>query len=156
MKELKEKIESLIKKYPSKEAAILEILHTVQKTKNYITEQDINWISENFSIPYSRLKSVLTFYTMYNLKKTGKYHIQICRNISCHMSGSERIKKYIEKKLNIKEGEVTEDGMWSLSAVECLGSCGTSPVMMINETYYENLTEEKIDKIIEEIKNKNI
>ncbi|MGC8867643.1 MAG: NADH-quinone oxidoreductase subunit NuoE [Elusimicrobiales bacterium] len=155
MNNLIEKIESIIKKYPTKESAILEILHIIQKEKNYITEDDINWLSEMFGINYSRIKAVATFYTMYNLKKTGKYHIQICRNISCHISGYRKIKEYIEKKLNIKEGEVSLDGMWSLVCVECLGSCGTAPVMMINQTYYEKLTEEKIDNIIEEILRKN-
>ncbi len=153
MNDLREKIENIIKKYPTKESAILEILHIIQKEKNYITEDDINWISINFSINYSRIKAVATFYTMYNLNKTGKYHIQLCRNISCHMNGYKRLKHYIEKKLNIKEGEVSSDGMWSITSVECLGACGNAPVMMINQTYYENLTEEKIDKIIEKILN---
>lgn len=150
-KKLLEKLNSIISKYEKKESAILEILHAIQKENNYISEENIDYISKLLDIPYSRLKGVLTFYTMFNNKKIGKYHIQICNNISCHMNGAEKIKKYLEKKLSISENGISNDGLWSISEVECLGSCGTAPVIMINETYYENIDEDKLDKIISDI-----
>lgn len=149
--ELKEKITTTITKYERKESAILEIFHIIQKQLGYISEEILEDISKNFEIPYPRLKAVLTFYTMYRTKRLGKYHIQLCRNISCHMAGAQKIKDYLKKKLSISEGEVSEDGLWSICEVECLGSCATAPVIMINETYYENINEERIDRIIAEI-----
>ncbi|MCX7648720.1 MAG: NAD(P)H-dependent oxidoreductase subunit E, partial [Elusimicrobiales bacterium] len=133
-----------------KESAIISILHEIQKEKNYIEDSDISELAKLTELPYSKIKAVLTFYTMFNSKKVGKYHIQICRNISCHMAGAKKIEKYISEKLG--EGEVTKDLLFSYSTVECLGSCGTAPVIMINETYYENVDEKKIDEIIEKLK----
>ncbi|MCX7641456.1 MAG: NADH-quinone oxidoreductase subunit NuoE [Elusimicrobiales bacterium] len=153
-KNILEKIFEILKKYEKKESAIIEILHFVQKEKRFISDDDLDNISKITGIPYSQLKSVKTFYTMFSKNKIGKYHIQICKNISCYMKGSQNIKRHIEDKLKIKEGEVSNDGLWSIEMVECLASCGTAPVIMINETYYENIDEEKINKLIEEIKKK--
>ncbi|MEW6013127.1 MAG: NADH-quinone oxidoreductase subunit NuoE [Elusimicrobiota bacterium] len=149
---IKKNIENIISKYEKKESAIINILHEIQKEKNYIEDLDISELAKLTELPYSRIKAVLTFYTMFNSRKVGKYHIQICRNISCHMAGSKKIEKYISEKLGIKEGEVSKDYLFSYSTVECLGSCGTAPVIMINETYHENVDEKKIDEIIEKLK----
>ncbi|MGC8729304.1 MAG: NADH-quinone oxidoreductase subunit NuoE [Elusimicrobiales bacterium] len=149
---IKENLKNIISKYEKKESAIISILHEIQKEKNYIEDSDISELAKLMELPYSKIKAVLTFYTMFNSKKVGKYHIQICRNISCHMAGAKKIEKYISEKLGIREGEVTKDLLFSYSTVECLGSCGTSPVIMINETYHENVDEKKIDEIIEKLK----
>ncbi|HOJ87025.1 MAG TPA: NADH-quinone oxidoreductase subunit NuoE [Elusimicrobiales bacterium] len=149
---IKQNLKNIISKYEKKESAIISILHEIQKEKNYIEDSDISELAKLTELPYSKIKAVLTFYTMFNSKKVGKYHIQICRNISCHMAGAKKIEKYISEKLGIREGEVTKDLLFSYSTVECLGSCGTAPVIMINETYYENVDEKKIDEIIEKLK----
>jgi len=147
-----ERIESLSK---NPQSTLLAMLHFIQKEKGFITEQDAEYLSSISKIPYSKVKAVMTFYTMYNLKKTGIHHIQICRNLSCHMAGAPALKKIIENELSIKEGEVTPDGLFSLTEVECLGSCGTAPVIMINETYHENMNEEKLKALLKELKEKN-
>lgn len=149
---LKQLCKNVLKKYEKKESAILEIFHLIQKEKNYIDENDVVEVSNILELPYSRIKSVLTFYTMFNQHKTAKYHIQICRNISCHMAGSKRLVRYLEEKLNIKEGEISEDGMFSFTTVECLGGCGNACVIMINETYYENMDEKKLADLIEKLR----
>lgn len=146
-----QKIQQIIQKYEIKESAIIEILHYLQKEKRIIEDSDLIAIENQFNIPFSKLKSVATFYTMYSQKKLGKYHIQICKNISCHIAGSNHIKRYIKEKLNIKD-YISEDGIWSLEEVECLGACHKAPVIIINGTYYENINEKKLDELINEIK----
>lgn len=134
------------------QSALLAMLHEIQKENGYISDKDAEELSALTGIAYSRIKAVMTFYTMYNLKKTGKYHIQICRNLSCHMAGAPALRKTVEKKLSLKEGETTSDGLFSFTEVECLGSCGTAPVIMINETYHENMDENKLEKLIENLR----
>ncbi|GAB4028539.1 MAG: NADH-quinone oxidoreductase subunit NuoE [Elusimicrobiota bacterium] len=130
------------------QSGLLAMLHEIQKENGYISQEDAQELSALTDISYSRIKAVMTFYTMYNLKKTGKYHIQICRNLSCHMAGAPELRKALEKKLSIREGEITHDGLFSFNEVECLGSCGTAPVIMVNETYHENMDENKLEKLI--------
>ena len=154
--EFKKNYKTIIEKFETKESSILELLHLIQKENGYISEDDINDLSKLIDIPYSKIKAVLTFYTMFNQKKVGRYHIQICRNISCHMAGSKNLERYIKEKLGINEGEITPDGLFSYTTVECLAGCGNAPVIMINETYYENVDEKKLDEIINNLKIKNI
>ena len=103
-------------------------------------------------LPYSRVKAVTTFYTMFNLEPVGKYHLQVCRNISCHMAGAEGLLGRLRSRLGIEEGETTKDGLFTLSAVECLGACGAAPVMQVNEKYFEKLDEAKLDALLEELR----
>jgi NADH-quinone oxidoreductase E subunit len=95
---------------------------------------------------------VATFYTMYNKKPVGKYHIQVCTNISCSLLGADHIMDFLSQRLGVKVKETTPDKMFTLSAVECLGSCGTAPMMQINDRYYEDLTKEKIEEILKGLK----
>jgi NADH-quinone oxidoreductase subunit E len=100
----------------------------------------------------SHVIGVATFYTMFNKKPVGKYHIQVCTNVSCQLLGAEKISEYICKKLNIPIGNTTPDNLFTVSEVECLGSCGTAPMMQVNDYYHENLTTSKIDKLLQELK----
>jgi NADH-quinone oxidoreductase E subunit len=99
-------------------------------------------------IPVARLYGIVTFYTMLNIKPVGRYHIQVCRTLPCALSGSEKISDLLGKKLGIEVGETTADGKFTLTEVECLASCGTGPMMQINDDYYENLSEERINEIL--------
>jgi len=150
----KKEYKNIIAKFEDKNSALLSLLHEIQKENGYIKEEDVNELSELIDLPYSKIKSALSFYTMYNLKKVGKYHIQVCRNLSCHIAGSNSLMEFIFDKLKLKENEITEDGMFSLSTVECLGSCGTAPVIMINDTYHENMDLEKLERLIDELRKK--
>ena len=104
------------------------------------------------AIPAAHLYGIVTFYTMFNMKPVGRHHLQVCRTLPCALLGSERIINYLKKKLGINLGETTPDGKFTLSEVECLASCGTAPVMQINNDYCENLSEEKIDEILQSVK----
>ncbi|MBI5180105.1 MAG: NAD(P)H-dependent oxidoreductase subunit E, partial [Nitrospirae bacterium] len=103
-------------------------------------------------VPRSKVFGVATYYTMYKTKPTGRHLIQVCTNLSCSLLGADHIVKYLENRLGIKVGETTPDNRLTLITVECLGSCGTAPMMQVDDTYYENLTEEGINRILEELK----
>jgi NADH:ubiquinone oxidoreductase subunit E len=101
------------------------------------------------NVSFSHILGVVTFYTMLQKKAIGKHHVEVCTNVSCLLRGSGKILEHIEKRLGIKSGEMSQDKKWSLSKAECLGSCGTAPMLAIGDEYYENLTLEKIDKLID-------
>ena len=106
-------------------------------------------------IPEARINEVFKFYTMFNQKPVGKYHVQVCTNISCMLLGADEICKHISEKLEISEGELTKDGRFSITEVECLGACCNAPAMQINYKYHEDLTVEKVNKILDDLKNKS-
>lgn len=146
----REEIEESLKKYPNKKSAVMDMLRIAQKERGHITKQDMEEISELLEINPIVVNSAATFYTMYEVDRPiGKHHIWVCRNISCSLLGADHIMSYLEDKLGIKMGETTSDGNITLDVAECLGSCGTAPMMQIDDDYHENLTEEKIDKILE-------
>jgi NADH-quinone oxidoreductase subunit E len=140
--------ERILSRYPDREAAILPALYLAQREFGYVSDEAIVYIADLVGVPPARIEGVATFYTMYNRKPVGKYHVQICRNISCSLLGAEHLIEHMSKKLGIKPGETTPDGKFTLSRAECLGSCGTAPVMQVNDDYHENLTEEKVDALL--------
>jgi NADH-quinone oxidoreductase E subunit len=138
--------------YPVKKSAVLMVLHVVYDQFGYLKNEALTEAADIIELPLIDLKQAGTFYTMFPQKPTGKYHIQVCRTLSCYLRGAEGLVEFLKEKLNIKMGETTEDGIFSLTEVECLGSCGTSPMMQINDTYYENLTMAKAEKILDDLR----
>ena len=147
--ELKKWISEATAHYPRKEAALLPVLHLAQKEFGYISPELEKQVASLLDISNVKVRETLTFYTMFNRKNVGKYHIQVCSNLSCFLSGAESLLEYISKKLNIQLGETTADGKFSLSAVECLGACEQAPCMMVNFDYYGHLDQNKIDQILD-------
>jgi NADH-quinone oxidoreductase subunit E len=147
----KREFERLLTRYPDKDAVILPALHLAQKEQGYVSDEAIVHIAELLSTSPARIEGVATFYTMYNRKPVGKYHVQICRNISCSLLGAEHLIGHVSRKLGVKPGETTPDGKFTLTKVECLGSCGTAPVMQVNDDYHENLDEARIDAILDNL-----
>src|ERR1700690_2549771 len=111
----------------------------------------MKYVGELLNVPISDVYGVVTFYTMYNTKPVGKYHFQVCTNISCQLLGAEELRDHICQKLNIKLGETTGDEKFTVQEVECLGSCGTAPAIQVNDDYYENLNIEKVDTLLTEL-----
>ncbi len=149
-----EKVQKLISHYPEgkQKSALLPILHIAQEEFGGSLNVDImDYVASLLSIQPIEVYEVATFYTQFYLDTVGKYVIEICRTGPCAVCGGEDIQEYIEQKLNIKEGETTADGLFTLKAVECLGACGYAPVMQVNTEFYEFLTKEKIDTIIAEL-----
>lgn len=148
----KKDIEAALSKYPNKRSAVMDALRAAQKDKGYIAKDDMDEIAAILQMPSVEVNAAAAFYTMYNIDRpVGRYHVQVCRNISCSLLGAEHIIKYMERALNIKTGETTPDKKFSLSTVECLGSCSTAPMMQINDDYHENLTEAKIDELLKRL-----
>ena len=143
--------ERLLTRYPDRKAVILPALHLAQKEFGYVSDEAIVYIAGLVGTSSSEIEGVATFYTMYNRKPVGKYHVQICRNISCSLLGAEHLIEHVSKKLGVRPGETTPDGKFTLAKVECLGSCGTAPVMQVNDEYHENLTVESIDRILDNL-----
>jgi len=148
-------IEKLLTRYPEEEkrSALLPALHIVQnENQGYLTEDLMKDVADLLEITPLQVYEVATFYTMYNLKPVGKYHIQVCRTLPCALMGAEKLVSYLEVKLGIHRGETTPDNLFTLSEVECLASCGTAPMMQINHSYYENLNKNKVDKILNDLR----
>ena len=150
------KVKEIIKKHGNKRENLLQILHDIQNQsyQNYISEENIKTLSEEMKIPVSDIKGTASFYTMYSFVPRGKYIIRICESPPCHILGAQTIFDAVEKKLGIKVGETTKDGLFTLEATSCLGICGVAPAMMINDEAYGNLDEKKINEILEQIQEK--
>jgi len=149
--EVEAEIEWHLKKYPVKRSAILPLMFIVQRERGYLDPPGVAYLADRLGLRITDIWEVATFYTMINTKPVGKYHIQICRTLSCKILGAEKITEHCVKKLGIKPGETTPDKRFSLSEVECLGSCGTAPMFQINFDYHENLTPEKVDEILDSL-----
>ncbi|MBI5739333.1 MAG: NAD(P)H-dependent oxidoreductase subunit E [Nitrospirae bacterium] len=149
---VKKLIIKLTHRFPKKESAVLPALAMIQKRSGRIIEDDMEEIARIMNLPEARVFSAASFYSMLSLKRIGKYHIQVCNNIVCSLLGSESLWDHISERLGITEGEITDDGLFSISSVECLGSCGYGPAMQINMDHYENMTVEKTDYIIDSIR----
>lgn len=147
-KEKELELNEIIKRYPTTKAAVLPALWLVQEELGFVSDEAISYIAKSLDLPFAEVYGTATFYTMFNRKKIGRHHIQVCRNICCWLRGAEEIVKYLKAKLGIDVGETTKDGSFTLSLVECLGACGGAPMMQIDNEYYENLTPEKIDEIL--------
>jgi NADH-quinone oxidoreductase E subunit len=148
------KIEDLKKFYPTTKALVLPVLWMVQEEHGYISEDAMKYVAQLLDVPFGHILGVVTFYTMYNAAPKGKHHIEVCTNVSCMLRGSEKIVAHLEKRLGIGMGETSKDKKWTLSEVECMGSCGTAPMVAVGEEYYENLTPEKLDKMLEDLERK--
>lgn len=148
-------VQTIISHYPEAriKSALLPVLHVAQaEFGGWLSPEVMDYVASVLKIKPIEVFEVASFYTMYNLKPMGKCVLEVCQTSSCWLSGAEDIVKYIEKKLNIKVGETTADGMFSLKVAECLGSCGTAPMLQCGASYHENLTYEKVDKILDDYK----
>lgn len=150
--ENEKKFQTLLTRYPKKNSLTLPSLWMIQQQDGWISEDAMKYLAKKLDMSPMDIYSIASFYTMFHLKPIGKYNIQICKTLSCKLRGSEDIKKYIEDKLGIKAGETSSDMKFTITEVECLGSCGTAPCVCINENYIQNSTPEILDEIINELK----
>jgi len=149
---IKKEVEGIIARYPEKKAALLPVLHAAQREFGYIAEDTEKMVASLLGIAPVEVREVVTFYTMYNRKPVGKYHIQVCSNLTCTLLGGESVLEYLRTKLDVEPGETTEDKKFTLSTVECLGACEEAPCMMVNFDYFGHLDKERIDKILDQLK----
>lgn len=145
------KVEEYKKRYPDVRSAIMPALYIAQEELGSITEEAVQWVAERIGVAPVHIMEVATFYTMYRTKPVGKYHVQVCRTLSCAVVGAPAITECVKKRLGTKPREATADGMWSYEEVECLGSCGSAPMCEINDCFFEKLTPEKMMQIMDQI-----
>ncbi|HKF59526.1 MAG TPA: NADH-quinone oxidoreductase subunit NuoE [Blastocatellia bacterium] len=148
-----QRYEQILKRYPEKRAAVLPVLTLAQREFGWISPEVAEYVGNLMGYPASDMLSVASFYTMLHKRPVGKYHIEVCRNVSCWLMGTYRCVDEIKRRLNIGLGEVTPDGKFSLALTECLGSCGTAPAMQVGDRYFENLTPEGVAEILEKLSN---
>lgn len=147
--EFEKKVDELVGRYPQPKAALLPVLWEVQAHKGWIDAAAESWVAERLSVSASHVHGVVTFYTMYKQKPSGRHHIQVCTTLSCMLRGSDELVEHLERKLGIHVGQTTPDGKFSLVRVECLGSCGTAPMFQLNDDFHENLTLDKVDRLLD-------
>ena len=147
-----QRVGEIVSRYPKKEAAMLPVLYLAQEEFGHLGDEAIDYIAEIMELPRARVYGVVTFYTMLNMKPIGRHHIQVCRTLPCALKGSDKITAFLKTKLGVQTGETTPEGKFTLSEVECLASCGTAPMMQINDDYYEDLSEAKVEEILKGLK----
>ena len=152
-KTAEEQIENILKKYPEKKklSAILPLLTLTQRQEGYVSPEAMVEIGKRLDCSPAYVQSVCSFYTMYYTHPVGKHLILFCHNISCQLNGADDLLKYTAEKLNVKVGETTADKKFTLHREECLAACCGAPMMRVNDTYYENLTRERIDHILDSL-----
>ena len=146
--------EGIAARYPVRRAALLPALWLAQREFGWISTEAMKAVADMVGCSPAQVLETASFYTMYQKNPPGKYHLQFCQTISCLLNGAEEVRAAAEKKLGIKDGQTSKDGQFSLQGVECLASCHTAPCMRINDEYHENLTVEKINQILDELKGK--
>lgn len=151
-RELREKIEKVIAKSETKQSALIPVLREIQNAEGYLTNQSMEEAAEILGLAPAHVQNVATFYTMFFRKQPGKHVVWLCRTLSCALKGAEQVEHYMCDKLGVHTGGTTTDGKITLMEAECLASCGTAPVMLVDDDMVENLTKEKIDRIIEELR----
>ena len=152
--EVLDEIDAHIAKYPperKRSALIPLLLLVVQRERGYIDNAGVNYLARKLEIEVTDVWETVTFYSMFNLRPVGKHHIQICKTLSCRIMGEPEITEHICNRLGIHVGETTDDEKFTVSLVECLGSCGTAPMMQVGFDYHEDLTTEKVDKILDSL-----
>ena len=147
--EVEAEIDRHLAKYPVRRSAILPLMFIVQRERGYLDPAGVLYLANRLNLRITDIWEVATFYSMIYTDPVGKYHIHVCKTLSCKIRGSQTITDHCSMKLGIKPGETTADGRFSLSEVECLGSCGTAPMFQLNFDYHENLTPEKVDQILD-------
>lgn len=149
-----EEMEAHLTKYPRerKRSALIPLLFVVQRERGYLDNAGVNFLAKFLDLEVTDVWETATFYSMFNLHKIGKHHIQVCKTLSCRVMGEPEITEHICSKLGIHAGETTADGKFTVTRVECLGSCGTAPMMQIGFDYHEDLTTDKVDKILDSLK----
>ena len=153
MKHLVPEFDRLRARYPEgfQSSLMLPCLRRIQEDRGFVADSDIEELARYLGVPRIQIEEALSFYGQFRRKPVGRSHIQACRNLSCSLRGSERIIEHLVKRLGIKPGETTADGRFTLSTVECLAACGTAPVIVVDETYHESMTPEKIDALLEKL-----
>ena len=154
MKHLIPEFEKWKKRFPPgfDSAMVMLCVRRIQDDRGFVADSDIDGLAGYLGVPRMQIEEVLSYYTQFRRKPIGRWHVQACRNVTCSMRSAEKLIDHLARKIGVAPGNTTPDGRFTLSTVECLGSCGTAPVVMINDTYHENMSIEKLDELLEGLK----
>lgn len=144
-------IDTLLSRYPTKQAALLPVLWIVQGRLGWVPREAVGVVAERLGLSTAFVDGVLTFYTMYNLDPVGKYDLQFCTSISCHLNGADELLEHCQRRLGVHVGETTPDGKFTITEVECIAGCDRAPSMQVNDRYHEPMTPEKLDALLAEL-----
>ncbi len=148
----KKDIDAIVERYPLAEAALVPVLHRLQDEMGWLPVEAMDFAAGRLGLAPPRVYGVASFYSMFRRQRPGRHRLEICTNISCSLMGAEHLREHLSRRLGIRPGQTTPDGVFTLTEVECLGSCGTAPVMLADDEYYEDLTPEKVDRLLEELR----
>jgi NADH-quinone oxidoreductase subunit E len=153
MKHLIPEFDRLKSRFPAgcESSLVLPCVRRIQEERGFVADSDIDGLVDYLRVPRIQIEEVLSYYTQFRRAPIGRWHLQTCRNVSCSMCGAERLMAHLRERLGVGPGETTADGRITYSTVECLGSCGTAPVVMVNDTYHESMTVEKLDALLKEL-----
>ena len=150
--EARKKFDWILTRYPNREACLLPTLHLAQEVWGWISPEVVHYVGELLDLSPATVFGVVSFYNMYNQKPVGKYHLQVCTNLSCMVNRAYDIYEHLCEKLHVNPGQTTPDGLYTVSEVECLGSCGTAPVVQVNNDYHEQMSVESMDALLGRLK----
>ncbi len=151
--EIQKQIDHVLSRYPIRRNALLPVLHLAQKDNDgYLTPEVINEVATLCEVTSTHVEGVITFYTMFKLKKPGKYHVQVCTCVPCCLVGGTELLEHTEERLGVHAGYTTDDGLFSIEEMECIGACSYAPAVIVNEDYHEQVTPEKMDQLIEQLR----
>jgi len=144
-------LREILTRYPTTMGACIPVLHLCQEQHGWISPEIVEYVAHTLDLPLSHVQGVVTFYTLFNRKPVGKHQVWVCRTLPCALRGAGGVLEHCEKRLGLHAGETTEDGKVTLRTAECLASCGTAPMMQVDKEYFENLTLEKVDEILDRL-----
>ena len=154
MKHLIPEFEKLKARFPAgfESSLVLPCVRRIQEDRGYVADSDIDGLVAYLGVPRIQIEEVLSYYTQFRRQPIGRWHLEVCRNVTCSMRSAERLIDHLAQKLGVAPGQTTPDGVFTLSTAECLGSCGTAPVVMVNDAYHENMSIERVDSLLEELR----
>lgn len=148
----RERIADIVARYPTKESAVMPCIWTIQEEVGWISPAAVDYLVQTLEVTHARVHEVLSFYTMFRTEEPAQYVLEVCQNISCHVLGARAIIAHLEKRLGIRLGESTPDGKFALHGVECLGACGHGPMLQLGKHYFEYLTPDKVDELLDSLR----
>ena len=148
----RDRIRDILNRYPTRDAALIPVLYLAQDEFGSLTGPVMELVGEQLDLPVTKVLNTATFYTMLRKQPVGRYHIEVCHNVSCHLRGADGLLGHLTRVLGIKPGETTEDGLFTLDTVECLAACGTAPALQVNGAYHEQMTVERLERLLDTLR----
>jgi NADH-quinone oxidoreductase subunit E len=143
--------QDLLRRYPERQAALIPVLHLAIREFGWLSRDAMEYVAARLGVPEAQVLNTATFYTLLRKRPVGRHHLQVCVNVACYLKGADRLVEHLRRRLGIDLGGVTPDGLFSLEGVQCLAACGTAPAIQVNDDYFEDVTIEKLDALLDRL-----